>query len=31
MAMMNTHDQITDIKVNELTDFHDWDTSFEDL
>ena len=31
MEMLNTHDQITDIKVNELTDFHDWDTLFEDF
>ena len=31
MEMLNTHDQLTAIKVNELTDFHDWDAIFEDL
>ena len=31
MEVLSTHDQVTAIKVNELTDFHDWDALFEDL
>ena len=31
MEVMNTHDQVTAIKVNELTDFHDWDALFDNL
>ena len=30
MNVLNTHDQVTAIKVNE-SDFHDWDSLFEEL
>jgi hypothetical protein len=30
MMLLNSHDQVAAIKVNE-SDFHDWDSPFEDL